>query len=534
MTPKTWLFAALAALTVLRLWVASSIELAPDEAYYFLWSKHPDICYFSKGPGVAAAIWIGTHLFGDHSFGIRFFSPILSAGSSLILFALARRMFSESVGLWTLVTLSCLPILNVGSVLMTIDPLSIFFWAAAMYTFWRALERIPAPDDPDPLDPGWSAWWPVTGALVGLGFLCKWTNAMQLISIVWILSSSGRLRRNFRQPGIWSLLLVFVIFLLPPLIWNAQHAWITLTHVSQRGGLNSPFRLSLTEPLVFLALHLGVYSPGIFGGLLVGLRAGCRLTKDHFKPRFLTAFSVPLLLMYFLLSFKKAGEANWTAPAMLSLGIFAVAHWLPRAMQSRGVRRYAGVSFGVGLVMSTLILDTDLLRKAGLLRTARDPSSRLRGWQSTAEAVQSLREQIEQETGRPVFLIGNSYGTAAILGFYLPGRPVEGPGHPPVYIIESQNIENQFSFWPRYDEFLPLRPGQKPRDPLFSEEGGYNPFHGRTALYVTTNAEGVPPSAIQSGFESAEMVALYELQRRGQPLRQIRVFRCTNYRSVSL
>lgn len=535
MNSKKWLFAVLALITLCRYWLCAGIELAPDEAYYYLWSTHPDICYFSKGPGVAAAIWVGTHLFGATELGVRFLSPLLSLASGLVLYALARRIYSDSVGIWTLVTMSCLPILNVGSVLMTIDPLSIFFWISAMYTFWRALERVPREEDPDALEPGWSAWWPVTGALIGLGFLCKWTNAVQLLSIVLLLLSSSRLRRNFRQSGIWSLLLVFLVFMLPPVIWNAQHAWITLTHVSHRGGLNTPFRLSLTEPFVFLGLHLGVYSPGIFAGLLIALRHGCELARNHFKPRFLMAFTVPLFLMYFLLSFKKAGEANWTAPAVLSLGLFGVAHWLPKAQQSAGVRRFAAGSFAVGLILSTVILDMDVLRRLGSgYPYKRDPSARLRGWQSTAEGIQGLRERIEQETGSPVFLIGNSYGTAASLGFYLPGRPSEGPGHPPVYIVESQNIENQFSFWPRYDEFLPLKPGQRPRDPLYSEEVGYNPFHGRTALYVTTSPEDAPPSAISSGFESAEMIALFELQRHERKLRQIRVFRCSNYRSISL
>jgi hypothetical protein len=141
---------------------------------------------------------------------------------------------------------------------------------------------------------------------------------------------------------------------------------------------------------------------------------------------------------------------------------------------------------------------------------------------------------VEEQIKAPVFLIGESYGTSSILSFYLPEKRVEAPGHPPVYIAESQAIENQFSFWPRYDEFLALKPGQKLRDPQFSEESGHNPFHGRTALYITSNNSDQAPSSITRGFQWVELKALYELKRRDQPLRQVRVFLCSNYRSVSL
>src|SRR2546429_9110432 len=29
----------------------------------------------------------------------------------------------------------------------------------------------------------------------------------------------------------------------------------------------------------------------------------------------------------------------------------------------------------------------------------------------------------------------------------------------PIYIVESQDIQNQFSFWPRYDQFVEAKPG---------------------------------------------------------------------------
>ena len=143
MNPRRFVFIFLGLLTILRLLLIGCFELFPDEAYYFMWSERMDWSFFSKGPGVAATMWLSTHLFGASEFGIRFFSPLLALGTSLTLWNLARRLYGESVGAWAVVLLNVLPILNAGALVMTIDPLSIFFWLAALYTFWLALERSP-------------------------------------------------------------------------------------------------------------------------------------------------------------------------------------------------------------------------------------------------------------------------------------------------------------------------------------------------------------------------------------------------------
>jgi hypothetical protein len=63
---------------------------------------------------------------------------------------------------------------------------------------------------------------------------------------------------------------------------------------------------------------------------------------------------------------------------------------------------------------------------------------------------------------------------------------------------------------------------------------GYNPFLGRTALYITERAEERAPSSIKRGFTSVEMIACLDQTRRGQPLRQLRVFLCRNYKQIDL
>lgn len=575
--PNRWLLLFLVVLTALRLALGAQMEVSPDEAYYYQWSQRLDWAYYSKGPGVALAIRAGTALLGPTAAGVRLLSPLLALGTSLVLFGLARRLYGESVATWAVLMLNLTPIFNVGGLLMTIDALSIFFWGAALWAFWAALER----------SPRFSWYWALAGALIGLGFLAKYTNAMELLSVALVLLLTPKLRREFARPGFWVLLGVFVLAVIPPVAWNAGHDWITLEHLRARGGLDSKFGFHPEELLAFIGMHFGVYSPLIFGGMLVALWQGCRVGWTDFRVKFLVLFAAPLLALYCALSIKHAGEANWTAPAFVSLGILTVAFWHGLAHERAWARRYVLAALGLGLVMSLVIVNTDAVRRLGVRWSHdQDPGARLRGWETVALGVNDLRHKLESESGKPMFLIANKYQTASSLAFYLPEKRADGPGHPPVYIPESQAIENQYSFWGRYDEMeeptelakvlLPkvmdpalrgsleaalkdlsgpdrtkaseeLRVERRqaliralllvnpalPLDEYSSEDWGVSLFQGRDALYITDQSRRVP-AAIRKGFEKVEMVAAWKEERRGLPLRLIWVFACHNYRSLPL
>ena len=357
--------------------------------------------------------------------------------------------------------------------------------------------------------------------------------------------------------------------------------------MSCRGGLNGGPRFKPQGLPVFLGLHFGVYSPLIFGGMLWALWRGCRRDWADFRCKFLALFALPLLGLYGVLSLKQCGEANWTAPAFVSLGILTVAFWHDLAQRNGSARRFALAALGVGLAMSLVLVNTDAVRRLGVRWPYKyDPSARLRGWGTTANAVDALRHKLEQETGKPLFLIANKYQTAASLAFYLPEKRVDGPGHPPVYFPESQAIENQYAFWGRYDEMtappeiarallpkvadaakrealaaalkeLDVPTSKKPdveqmaerrrgliramlavdptlpMDEYASEDWGISLFQGRDALFVSDRPERLP-TAIKKGFERVELVATWQEERRGMPLRLIWVFACHNYRSLPL
>jgi 4-amino-4-deoxy-L-arabinose transferase-like glycosyltransferase len=522
-TRAVWFF--IIALTAIRLSMLSTSDLEFDEAHYWMWSERLAPAYFSKGPAIAFVIRASTAVFGSNEFGVRFFSPLLAAGASLLLFYFARRLFSDTAGLWAVVALNVTPIFNIGALVMTIDALSIFFWLAAMFTFWLAVEK----------SPNFSWYWPLTGLLVGLGFLSKYTNALELLSIVLVLALAPRLRQEFKRLGLYSLLGVFAVCTVPPIVWNQQHAWITLVHLRSRGSLEHGFGFHPAEVLSFLGQHFLVYSPFLFLAVALGVIASWRRVNQQFKVLFLMWFGLPVFLFYLLLSLNKAAAPNWDGLAFLGFGLLAVHFWWEKLEASVTLRLGAVVAIILGLTMSVVALDTDVLRMAGYEFNRSDPSDRMRGWKSATGALEKMRNDLEMKFGEKLFLIADARDRASEISFYLRDKRVEGPGHPPVYIPESQDMVNQFSFWPRYDEFVEVKPGMpRPESETYTEENGINPFVGRDALFIRSGEKEHVPHNIRAGFQSTEPVGTIEVRRYGKVLRIWQVFLCRNYRTLPL
>ncbi|MBV9274149.1 MAG: glycosyltransferase family 39 protein [Verrucomicrobia bacterium] len=522
MTPRIRiLLIFLVLLTGLRLLLASQTELTPDEAYYYLWAQHPGVGYFSAGPGVAVAVLAGTALLGPSELGVRLFSPLLGLGVSLIFFFFARHLYRERLAFWSVVALNLTPVFNLDSLLMTPGILALFFWTAALLCFWFAIQRS-------------GIWlWALSGALIGCGFLSSYNNALQLLSVLIFLVLMAKYRIEFRRPGVYVLFGVFALSLLPPLIWNQQHDWIGLISLSSESFLKDRVR-HFSGFVEFVTQLLILYSPLFFIALIATLVAFIPKTFRSSKISFLLSFSWPVLAAYALFGFGRGLAPGETAPAFVSLGLLACVWYLDVLPSGRSSRALAAIGLAVAAMFTLFILDPDLLQRVGLpISYANHPSAHRLGWKTAAEEIGRFRSDFEQKLGEPVFLIGNDYRTAAVLSFYLPHPRVEEPGHPPIYIPESQDIQNEFSFWPRYDEFV--EPADKSEvNSLFSEQAGVNNFINRTALYISDAAEQTPPQNLQNSFTRWELVRHFQLSRRHQPLREFRIFACYQYQTLPL
>src|SRR6478752_1063709 len=75
------------------------LELYPDEAQYWLWSRTLAFGYWSKPPMIAWAIRAATSVGGDLEPWVRLPAALFQAGAMLAVFAIGRRLYSPRVGL---------------------------------------------------------------------------------------------------------------------------------------------------------------------------------------------------------------------------------------------------------------------------------------------------------------------------------------------------------------------------------------------------------------------------------------------------
>ncbi|MBA3961737.1 MAG: glycosyltransferase family 39 protein [Chthoniobacterales bacterium] len=413
--------------TLLHLAYSTHLELVGDEAYYWLWSRHPDISYLDKGPMVAWFISAGTAFFGQTVFGVRFFAVLLAGGTGVGLYSLGAALFSARAGFWAVLMASVIPLFAVGASLMTIDTVYVFFWTWAAWAFWKANH-----------EPG-LRWWLLTGCLVGLGILSKYTAAMELVSFALFCCWHRPARVHFRRPDFWAMIGVALLFLLPAAIWNIRHGWPTSHWLVTRGGLEHRFTLHPLSVVEFFGSQAGVVSPLLFVGLLFLLSRRSLLQTDRPATRYTLTLFLPLFSFYFVLSANYHEPPNWTAAAYIGGLILLAAKWPLLMATSRKARWLAAVAVVLAMLETGLLLGGHWLHLPARL----DPLNRARGSQALAQAL----AKVQQKTGAS-FIIAEDYMTASLLSFYLPGQPET---FVPIVFPPMDQLE----VWPNYEEEHP-------------------------------------------------------------------------------
>lgn len=505
---KRWHWAVaifLVVTTLIRMAQIGSMQLVPDEAYYWDWSRRLALGYYDQGPLIAYVIRLTTSIFGTNEFGVRIGVLASSVGTLLCTYVLARRLFSPLTGFLAVVILGLSPLMELGSLIATYDPLLVFFWMLAIVWLERALFAERRAEQ--------NRAWTFAGIATGFGFLSKHTMLFLVICLVLFLLISRPHRAWLLRPQPYLAFLIALLMYSGVFLWNAQHHWWTFRHllfIVQKTQGTALGRLG--DLIGGQALLLG---PVLFFGAIIAAGKGFALgdeTAGGQRCRFLACMGLPILILFGVMSLKSKVLANWPAcawPTMTILWSGWLTSWAARSRASAAKAfALAGASsvLGLFLIAVVLVLPVRLMLLARLaplgihLAPDKDTTNTAYGWRALAARVQEIRKQ--SPPGSPVFIVGNSYQYCSLLAFYLPDHP------------ETLDLflHNRFNMYAAHVDELKSHLGQD-------------------AIFVHDNT--VNEADLRQLFDTVEWEPPFPLYRPGvysAPIRVIRIARCRGFR----
>jgi dolichol-phosphate mannosyltransferase len=292
----------IASAVVLRLIFAGSVEMMPEEAYYWSYSRHLDFGYLDHPPMVAWLIRLGTDLFGQTEFGVRAGALCCGAVTSVFVYKLARNLFGEAGALAALLMTQTLPYFFLSGFLMTPDAPLAAAWAASLYFLERALIGNQS-----------RAWW-LAGVSLGIGMISKYSIAVlapvMMAFMVWDPSSRHWLRR--KEPYLAALLALALFS--PVLVWNAQHDWASFAFQTSRRIAEAPqFALhKLIGSIIVLITPTGLLA--VAGVLWTWPNSREGLAEAARRRRLFTLAILVPLSVFAAFSLRHEVKLDWTGP----------------------------------------------------------------------------------------------------------------------------------------------------------------------------------------------------------------------------
>lgn len=438
-----WFIALWISTLGLKIGVSALLPLAPDEAYYWIWSLNPQLSYFDH-PGMVAWLFRLGSAFSFVPQGERIPAIILNHSLLLVWAQILRRLWTPDLTRkWMLLVLAS-PFLGLGSILVTPDSPVLFFMSLSLLCF---IQQQATRD--------W-IWSLALGLSLGLGFCSKYHIVLLVFSfLIYVV-----LEKRWKSIRIadWGLVLVGGFAgALPVLLWNFQNDFASFRFQLNHGLGRSDWQPHWTGDYVLGQLLI------FFPSLLFLFVTGYRFRKLRL---FFWIAAVPWLF-FFVSSFRGAVQGNWPIVGYHAALVLVVA-------------THRSWNHLKGIIVFWLTAEALVV------------SQWIYPWWSTApdklQEVHQLRSHIEElKAYRPLF--GGSYQISSILWYY---------GAEPIYKLRGMS---------RFDYFdqLPGSTPSRSRFYVFRTRGEPLPEWLNAQRPHVSIVRDFPGQSDESGYELIEV-----------------------------
>ena len=275
---------------------------------------------FNKHPPMSAFFpEVFFQIFGSQDWAYYLLSQIFVIISFYYVFKLSKEILkNDLLSLISVLLLESIYFYNFTTPEFNVNVCQLPFWSLTVYFSWKIYSG---------KNINFSDCF-LVGLFAAFGFLSKYLFLYLLVSIDLLFFYLIFIKKNKKFDFKYVISLeVFLVVLVPHLIWLNNNDFITLTYGLARTGLdNSSLIDHIKFPLIFIAKQIGILIPFLFLVMLLVKKIKFKINFNNKEQLFLIAINVVPIFLMFLTSVITGSKIRtmWMTPFYLFFGTFFV------------------------------------------------------------------------------------------------------------------------------------------------------------------------------------------------------------------
>tara|TARA_B100000035_G_scaffold84131_1_gene70687 strand:- start:968 stop:2290 length:1323 start_codon:yes stop_codon:yes gene_type:complete len=294
-------------------------NLPLDTIEALAWGSNLDWGYNKHPPMSAFFTEVFYQIFGAQDWAYYFLSQIFVIVSFYYVFKFSEEIFkNKALSLISVLLLESIYFYNFTTPEFNVNVCQLPFWSIVIYYSWKIYnsKEIKFID------------CFLVGLFAAIGFLSKYLFVYLLLSIdllfIYLIFYKKTKKFDFKY---LITLEVFLVLLIPHLIWLNQNDYITLTYGLKRTGLeNSLITDHMKFPILFVLKQIGILIPFLFLSYLLIKKFSYKIKFNDKKFIFLFFVNIIPLILIFTTSVITGSKIRtmWMTPFYLFFGVFIV------------------------------------------------------------------------------------------------------------------------------------------------------------------------------------------------------------------
>jgi len=294
-------------------------NLPLDTIEHLAWGSNLDWGFNKHPPAVAFFLEVFYQIFGPQNWAYYLLSQIFVVIAFVFVFKLAEELFkNKTLSLISVLLLEGIYFYNFTTPEFNVNVCQLPFWALCVYYSWKLFDKqkIRFKD------------CFLLGVFAAIGFLSKYLFIYLLIAIdlLFFYAIFIKKYKKFNFKYLVSME-VFIVLIIPHLIWLTNNDYATITYGLARTGLENPSLLNhIIYPLIFLGKQIGILIPFFLMSFFLVKKFKYKISLKDKKLLFLIFVNLVPIVLIFLTSMLTGSKIRtmWMTPFYLFFGVLIV------------------------------------------------------------------------------------------------------------------------------------------------------------------------------------------------------------------